>query len=51
MVTVIRKLDWAVVWNSNAGQHEYARGIDIAFDASGLIHVGKDYSGPPDEGN
>jgi 5-methylthioadenosine/S-adenosylhomocysteine deaminase len=49
MVAAIRKLDWAVVWNANAGQHEYARGIDIAFDASGLIHVGKDYAGPMTE--
>ena len=46
MTTVIRNLDWAVTWNAHAERHEYARGIDIAFDAAGLIHVGKDYAGP-----
>mgnify|MGYP002633703039 CR=1 FL=1 len=46
MATVIRKLDWAVVWNPTSGRQEYARGVDIAFDAGALVHVGRDYAGP-----
>ena len=46
MVTVIRNTDWAVLWNAEQARHEYARGVDIAFDASGVLHVGKGYEGP-----
>lgn len=46
MATVIRNLDWAVVWNAHAERHEYARDVDVAFDATGLLHVGKGYAGP-----
>ena len=46
MVTVIRNTDWAVVWNGSQGCHEYARGSDIAFDASGILFAGKSYDGP-----
>jgi cytosine/adenosine deaminase-related metal-dependent hydrolase len=46
MATVIRNTDWAVLWNSAQGRHEYARGVDIAFDESGILFTGKAYSGP-----
>lgn len=46
MATVIRNLDWAVVWNAAQERHEYARGVDLAFDQSGVLHVGKGYDGP-----
>lgn len=46
MVTVVRNTDWAVVWNSAQGHHEYARSVDIAFDATGILFVGKSYEGP-----
>lgn len=49
MTTVIRNLDWAVVWNDASKQHEYARSIDVAFDETGIIHVGRGYAGPADE--
>ncbi len=47
-VTVVRNLDWAVVWNAGQARHEYARGVDLAFDGGGVLHVGKDYAGPAD---
>jgi len=48
MTTVVRNLDWAVVWNAASERHEYARNIDVAFDATGMIHVGRAYEGPAD---
>jgi cytosine/adenosine deaminase-related metal-dependent hydrolase len=46
MGTIVRNTDWAVVWNITQGRHEYASGIDIAFDASGILFAGKSYGGP-----
>jgi 5-methylthioadenosine/S-adenosylhomocysteine deaminase len=46
MATVIRNTDWAVVWNTQAARHEYARGFDIAFDETGIIYAERHYTGP-----
>jgi len=44
-VTVIRNADWVVAWDAAAKTHVYRRGIDVAFDAAGISHVGPDYAG------
>ena len=44
-VTLIRDLDWAVVWDEAAASHVYKRGIDLAFDGANLVHVGPAYAG------
>ena len=49
MTTVIRRADWAVVWNKTASRHEYARDVDVAFDAGGLVHVGQSYDGAAEQ--
>ena len=46
MATVIRNTDWAVMWNTQAARHEYARGFDIAFDETGIIYAERQYTGP-----
>lgn len=48
MTTVIRNLDWAVAWNAAQGRHEYARGVDLAFDGGEIGFIGKAYEGPAD---
>lgn len=48
MTTVIRNADWAIVWNAAQSRHEYARGVDVAFDGAAIAHVGKGYQGPAD---
>ena len=47
-VTLIRNLDWAVVWDEAAASHVYKRGIDLAFDGANLVHVGPAYAGKAD---
>lgn len=47
--TVIRKLDWAAIWDPERASHRYARQIDLAWQGNSLVHVGPDYDGPADE--
>ena len=42
--TVIRDADWLIAWNG--AEHVYLRDADLAFDATGITHVGKRYEGP-----
>lgn len=46
--TLIRNLDWAVVWDPAAQRHDYARGIDIAFADGAITHVGAAFDGAAD---
>ena len=45
-VTVIRKASWVVRWEG--GMHVYGRDLDVAFDNSGLLHVGPAWQGVAD---
>ncbi|HEY1299842.1 MAG TPA: amidohydrolase family protein [Stellaceae bacterium] len=45
--TVIKNLDWAVLWDEAGARHCYRRGIDIAFDDR-IVSVGPGYAGPAD---
>ena len=45
-VTVIRNLDWAIVWEEEAQAHAYRRSIDLAFQGNRIVHVGPGYNGP-----
>ena len=47
-ITLVRNLDWSVVWDEAAACHVYKRGIDLAFDGANLIHVGAGYGGKAD---
>jgi 5-methylthioadenosine/S-adenosylhomocysteine deaminase len=47
-VTVIRNIAWAVVRSDVDSMHAYRQGIDIAFSATGILHVGPDYAGKAD---
>ncbi|NKC10918.1 MAG: amidohydrolase family protein [Gammaproteobacteria bacterium] len=47
--TVIRNLDWAVIFDNVKESHVYARGIDVAFAGGVITFVGKHYVGPADE--
>jgi cytosine/adenosine deaminase-related metal-dependent hydrolase len=49
MSTVVKNAAWAIPWNEALGRHEYARGIDVAFDGSTITHVGKDYRGQAEQ--
>ncbi len=43
--TVVRRADWAVVWDPHRERHAYTRGIDVAFEPDRIIHTGPDYPG------
>ena len=45
-ITVIRNIDWAVVWDGAEGRHGYRRGIDLAFADGAIRHLGPGYDGP-----
>ena len=44
-VTCIRKADWIVAWDAEAGAHVYLRDADLAFSEAGILHVGAGYEG------
>ena len=48
-ITLIRKADWAILWEPAAGRHAYRRGVDIVFEGERLIFTGPDYIGDADE--
>ena len=47
--TIIKNIAWAVTWDGAGDNHVYEQGIDIAFDESGITHVGGDYTGAAGE--
>jgi 5-methylthioadenosine/S-adenosylhomocysteine deaminase len=47
-VTCVREASWAIVWDASTAAHAYARHVDVAFDASGILHVGKRFGGRVD---
>ncbi|MBJ3774611.1 amidohydrolase family protein [Acuticoccus mangrovi] len=42
---VIEHVDWAVLWDAEAGRHVYRRDVDIAFDNGAIVFVGERYEG------
>ena len=46
--TVIRNIDWVIVWDEVARRHVYRRDIDIAFADDTIVHVGRNYPGAAD---
>ncbi|KAB0264234.1 amidohydrolase family protein [Microvirga brassicacearum] len=46
--TVIRNAAWVVAWEETTSQHVYRRDADVAFSASGILHVGERYEGRAD---
>ena len=42
--TVIRNADWLIAWDGR--EHVFMRDADLAFDATGITHVGKRFLGP-----
>ena len=42
--TVIRNADWLIAWNG--AEQVYLRDADLAFDGTGITHVGRGYEGP-----
>jgi cytosine/adenosine deaminase-related metal-dependent hydrolase len=46
--TVIRKAAWVVAWDETTSQHVYLQDADVAFSASGILHVGERYEGRAD---
>ena len=47
-ITVIRDAAWAVVWNAEAGRHEYARGVDVVFQGDRIVSADGTWTGPAD---
>jgi len=45
-ITVIRDIAWAIVWDEANGCHAYARDVDVAFSADGIVWIGGSYPGP-----
>jgi len=48
--TVIRDLDWAVVWDAERGRQAYLRDAEIEFAGTALTYVGPRRDGPPPPG-
>jgi 5-methylthioadenosine/S-adenosylhomocysteine deaminase len=46
--TLIRNADWAIAWDAGDKRHVYRRGIDVAFDETGITHVGPGFKGAAD---
>ncbi len=44
--TLVRNAEWVIAWDG--AQHVYLRQMDVAFDASGITFIGKDYAGQTD---
>ncbi len=44
----IENLDWAAVWDADAGRQVYRRDIDVVFKGNEIVHVGPSYDGPAD---
>jgi 5-methylthioadenosine/S-adenosylhomocysteine deaminase len=44
-ITVIRKADWIVGYDPEAGRHQFLKGQDIAFSDDRLLQVGGHYEG------
>ncbi len=47
-ITVIRNCAWAITRGEDDDAHAYRQAIDIAFSASGFLHVGPGYTGAAD---
>lgn len=45
-ITVIRRADWIVAYDPQAGSHQFLHGADLAFQGDRIIHVGPGYDGP-----
>ncbi len=46
--TLIRNADWAIAWDASQKCHVYRKGIDVAFDETGIAHVGPGFAGTAD---
>lgn len=46
--TLVKGLDWAIVWEADAERHVYARGVDLAFADGEIVHLGPAFSGTAD---
>jgi cytosine/adenosine deaminase-related metal-dependent hydrolase len=46
--TLIRNLDWAVVWDEATGAHAYLRGADLAFAGDTILYAGSAFAGSAD---
>ncbi|MGB3313187.1 MAG: hypothetical protein WBB85_02150, partial [Albidovulum sp.] len=46
--TVVRKADWIIAWDADAGGHVYLRGGDVAFTEDRITHVGGHFAGGAD---
>lgn len=41
----IRAAHTVIAWDATRGGHVYRRNCDVVFDATGVLHLGKDYQG------
>jgi 5-methylthioadenosine/S-adenosylhomocysteine deaminase len=46
--TLIRNADWAIAWDAGEKRHVYRKGVDVAFDGDGIVHVGPSFTGTAD---
>lgn len=44
--TCIRRASWVIGWDSDRYRHVYLRNADVAFDDTGILHVGGPFGGP-----
>lgn len=47
--TLIRKADWAILWDEAARRHSYHRNVDIAFEDDRIVYAGPAFAGAADQ--
>jgi len=48
MRTLIRNIEWAIVWDEATNRHAYRNGCDIVFEGNTIVHVGATWQGAAD---
>lgn len=46
--TLIKNADWAIAWDAAEKRHLYRKGVDVAFEADRITHVGPGFTGTAD---
>jgi len=48
MRTLIRNIEWAIVWDEATSRHAYRNGCDIVFEGNTIVHAGAAWQGAAD---
>ncbi len=47
-ITLIKKADWVIAWDSEKKSHTYLKKADVAFQGNTIQFVGQEYMGKAD---